>query len=473
MKRILQISFAGILLAFLNANAAEQKLNVLFIAADDLNHDLGCYGHPMVKSPNIDKLATRGVRFERAYCQYALCSPSRTSLLSGRRPETTGIMDNETPPRTYLGKEVQFLPEYFRANGYFTARVGKIAHSTFENAIKWDIAENSRGYKENEDCDDDWGKLNQSGVLGGAVVKFCARPTDDAQEPDGETARRIVQILEQHKDQPFFIGAGFHKPHEPLICPKKYFDLYDWKKVQLPNEPKNDRDDVPALSLKRRRPDQIVTQDRQKQTMAAYYACVSFTDAQVGLILDALDRLKLRDKTIVVFFGDHGWHLGEHQGLWRKTTLFEEATHAPLIISAPGMPGGKVCPRTVEFLGIYPTLVELCGLPKNSGLQGTSLVPLLKNPSADWKPAFTVLRWKSDLGKSVRTERWRYSEWNEGKNGQELFDQTKDPFEYTNLAHDEKFAQTVSQMKALLQEETKSVPYVPPPAQSKKKKKRT
>ncbi len=476
MKPIHLLSFLSALLFIFSpqpTNAAGKKLNVLFIAADDLNRDLGCYGHTMVKSPNIDKLAKAGVRFERAYCQYALCNPSRTSLLSGRRPETTGIMDNETPPRTYLGKDVKFLPEYFREHGYFTARVGKIAHSSFENAISWDISESAKGHHDIDNCDDDFAALNKKGILGGAPVQFCAAQGKDEQQPDGNTARRIVQLLEQNKDKTFFIAAGFHKPHEPLVAPKKYFDLYDWRKVVLPKEPANDRDDIPKLSLLRNRPDQIVTEDRRKQTMAAYYAAVSFMDAQVGVVLDALDRLGLRENTVIVFFGDHGWHLGEHLGLWRKTTLFEEAAHAPLIICAPNAKGnGRVCGRTVEFLGIYPTLLELCGLPKNDELEGVSLAPLLKNPKADWKPAVTVLRWGENLGKSVRTERWRYSEWDGGKNGAELFDQQSDPFEYTNLARDEKFAKQVSEMKKLLAQESAGLKYIPPAGDSPRKKKK-
>src|SRR5438552_6716274 len=271
--------------------------------------------------------------------------------------------------------------------------------------------------------------MDTDGILGGAAVHFHATANPDEDEPDGRTARRIVEILEQNKDKPFFVAAGFHKPHEPLVCPKKYFDLYPSEKIELPKAPANDRDDIPALSLKRNRPDPIMTEARSKRVTAAYYATISFMDAQVGYILDALERLGLRDRTVVVFFGDHGWHLGEHLGLWRKTTLFEEAAHAPLIIAAPEAAGnGKSCPRMVEFLGIYPTLLELCGLPKNNELQGASLVPLLNNPAMLWdKPAFTVLRWGTDLGKCVRTERWRYSEWNGGKDGMELYDHRTDP----------------------------------------------
>ncbi len=227
------------LLAFLPSAspAAEPKLNVLFIAADDLNHDLGCYGHPVVKSPNIDALATRGVRFDRAYCQFALCNPSRTSLLSGRRPEVTGIMNNETPPRTYLGDAAVFLPEHFKANGYFTARVGKIAHVPYESAVKWDVSENATGRGKANTSVPEWEKLDKDGQLGGGMVHFTATLNKDEDEPDGRTARRIVELIEQNKDKPFFIAAGFHKPHEPLVAPNKYYDLYEPDKIVLPKEP--------------------------------------------------------------------------------------------------------------------------------------------------------------------------------------------------------------------------------------------
>ena len=416
--------------------AAQRKLNVLFIAVDDLNTRLGCYGDPVVKSPNIDRLAARGVRFDSAYCNYPLCNPSRTSLLSGRRPDTTKIHDNTTQPRTYLGDTV-FLPEYFKSHGYFTARVGKIAHGAFEHWVKWDISENARAGEAVAARDRTQKDKAGRDRKGGEAMKLTWHPTDnpDEVEPDGHTARRIAKIIEEHKDQPFFVGAGFHKPHLPWVAPKKYFDMYPPAKIKLPYAPANDRDDIPPIALTRTAGDDQMTDADKQQAIAAYHACTTFTDAQIGVLLDTLDRLKLWDSTIVLLFGDHGWHLGEHLGLWRKMTLFEESDHAPLIVVAPGMEKGVASKRLVEFVDIYPTLAELAGLPKPQGLEGLSLTPLLKDHNRPWKSAIYtwVARGKDTLGQTMRTDRYRYTEWG---NDQviEVYDHDKDPKEFTNLA---------------------------------------
>jgi uncharacterized sulfatase len=428
-----------------------KKLNVLFIAVDDLNNNLGCYGHPVVQSPHIDRLAARGVRFDRAYCQYPLCNPSRTSLLSGRRPDTTGVLNNGTPPRTHL-KDVVFLPEYFRQHGYFTARVGKIPHGAFADAVQWDVSENARG-------GGGGGRAAQARAQkqpaqpGGIRLQWRATDNPDEGEPDGRTARRIVQLLEQHKDKPFFLAAGFHKPHLPFVAPKKYFDLYPPEKIALPKEPADIRKNVPAVAFTRTPSDDTLTDAEKRQIIAAYYACVSFLDAQVGVLLEALDRLKLWDNTVVVFFGDHGFHLGEHGGLWRKMSLFEESARVPLIIAAPGKRTGVASPRLAELVDLYPTLAELCGLKKPEGLEGTSLAPLLVDPTRAWKKAaFSVVsRGRDTLGRSVRTERYRYTEWGDAQSA-ELYDHRADPREWTNLAADSKHAATVAEMKRLLKE---------------------
>jgi uncharacterized sulfatase len=445
--------FTLVIFSFQAQSQSPRKMNVLFIAVDDLNNCLGCYGHPMVKSPNIDRLAKRGIRFDRAYCQYPLCNPSRTSFLSGRRPDVTQIFQNTVPPRTTL-KDVVFLPEYFRQHGYFTAGVGKIAHGRFANAVKWDVyAEPARGREDADEVRE--GARRRPPAAAGARQIWRATNDRDEDEPDGKVARRIAQLLEQNKDKPFFIAAGFHKPHLDWVAPKKYFDLYPPDQIVLPKEPADDRKDVPAAALNRN-PNfaSITDEQKRQQAIAAYYACTTFMDAQVGVVLDALDRLKLWDNTIVVFFGDHGFHLGEHGGLWAKVSLFEESARVPLIIAAPGKKSGVASPRLVELVDLYPTLTQLCGLPTPEGMEGVSLARLLEDPDRPWKTtAFTqVQRGQNRMGRSVRTERYRYTEWDDGKAGAELYDHDADPHEYVNLVNDPKHTKTVEEMKRLLRE---------------------
>jgi len=439
-------------------------MNVLFIAVDDLNNRIGCYGDPVVKTPNIDRFARRGVRFDRAYCNYALCNPSRTSLLSGKRPETTRIFGNSTPPRTYLGA-VAFLPEHFKAQGYFTARVGKIAHGLFEDAVSWDISESRAGVplpaRQNgagaaKDEDNPAG-----GGAGGGGIPLSWTPTNhsDEQEPDGATARRIVEIIEKNKNsgKPFFVGCGFHKPHLPWVAPKKYFDMYSIDDIKLPRTPPDDRDDIPPIALTFAESDAKLTDLLRRQAILAYHAATTFMDAQLGVVLDALDRNKLWDNTVVVLFGDHGWHLYDHLQLWRKSTVFEESAHAPLMVYAPGKKSGAACPRLVEYVDLYPTLTELCGLPQAPGMEGISFAPLLSDPQHPWKKAaYTMVQHgKNQFGRSVRTERYRYTEWNDGKDGVEFYDHELDLNEWTNLAwpkraSDAKTSAQIADLRALL-----------------------
>jgi iduronate 2-sulfatase len=443
------------------AQPGGRRLNVLLVAVDDLNTRIGCYGDPVVKTPNIDRLARRGVRFERAYCNYPLCNPTRTSLLSGRRPETTQVFNNTTPPRTTLGNVV-FMPEYFKANGYFTARVGKIAHGRYEDAVTWDISESRAGVplkKRSQLTDED----NAPGGNEGAN-KLSWRKTDrgDEAEPDGATARRIVQLIEQNKNKPFFIGCGFHKPHLPWVAPRKYFDMYRTSQIKLPVTPKDDRDDIPPLALTHTKGDDEMTDEQRKEATLAYHAATSFMDAQLGVVLDCLDRNKLWDNTVVLLFGDHGWHLYDHLQLWRKMTVFEEAAHAPLVVYAPGRKRDVVCSRLVEFVDIYPTLTQLAGLPQSQGMEGTSFVPLLDDPRRQWKKAaYTMVsRGKNGFGRSVRTDRFRYTEWNDGKDGIEFYDHETDVNEWLNVAwpsrkRDAKQSAAIKEMRRLLHADKK------------------
>jgi uncharacterized sulfatase len=413
------------------AGAQSQKPNVLVIIVDDLNNHLGCYGAAGVHTPNIDRLARRGVCFDRAYCQYPLCNPSRASFLSGRRPATTGVFGNTTSPRKNLG-DVAFLPAFFRMHGYFTARHGKVMHGTFEEPAMWDVSGPIYG--------------NGSGTPFG-------KPLDKADEKtqDGVSARRTVQLLEERRDKPFFIVAGFHRPHTPLEAPRRFFDMYPAVRQPLPEQPADGRKLAPRFAFKTTHPT-MKDDDEIRRARAAYYACVSFVDAQIGLILDALERQKLMDNTLIVLFSDHGFHLGEHIGLWGKSTLFEESARVPLIVVAPGKQHGVHSPRLVELVDVYPTLADLCGLPAAKGVEGASFAPLLDDPQRPWKrAAFTSIQ--RNGGKSVRTERYRCTVWGMTPTSPaELYDHDRDPRELVNLASDPAHAAVLAEMRRLLRD---------------------
>jgi len=415
-----------------SARSSGGRRNVLFVAVDDLNHSLGCYGHPVVKTPNIDRLARWGMRFERAYCQFPVCNPSRSSLLTGLRPDATGILDNRVPLRSRL-PDVVTLPQLFRESGYFTARLGKIFHSPgkMDDSKAWDVTFDPRTTEA--------GRRGQGRNLTGGVVKWCrwlAAEGTDRDQPDGQIAAETVRLLEQKRTRPFFLGVGFHKPHDPFVVPKRYFDMYSLEELTPPCDPK---DATPrhrlAIGSSWQESFERFTDRERCEFMRAYYAGVSFIDVQLGMILDALDRLGLAEDTVVVFFGDHGYQLGEH-GWWNKNTLYEPSTRAPLLVAAPGVTtGGTRCGRFVEFVDIYPTLAELCGLTAPANLQGRSFRPLLRQPGLAWKQAaFTQVQRGAVAGKAVRTQRWRYIEWDGGKAGVELYDHDNDPGEYYNLA---------------------------------------
>jgi uncharacterized sulfatase len=460
MKR-LTLAALVLTLAVWHAPAAEKpRPNVLFIALDDLNTSLGCYGHPLVKSPNIDRLAARGVRFERAYCQYPLCSPSRTSLMFGLRPDSTGIQDNVTNYRTTLPSAVA-LPQFFRKHGYFAARVGKMYHygvpddigtAGMDDGKSWELTVNPWG----RDKTDEAKVINftpQRPV--GAALSWMIADGGDGEQTDAHVADEAIWIMERKRDRPFFLAVGFYRPHVPCVAPKKWFDLYPLDKLTLPDDPPDDRKHHPAAAFTVTPPNFGLSEQKQREFLRSYYAAVSYGDAQVGRLLDALERLKLADNTIIMLWGDHGWHLGEH-GLWQKMSVFEESARVPLIVVAPGAKAkGQTCGRPAELLDMYPTLADLCGLPIPQGLQGTSLKPLLDDPTAPGKKAaYTQVRRGSGkdqfLGRSLRTERWRYTEWDDGQRGVELYDHGNDPHEYTNLADDPKYAGTVRELRDLL-----------------------
>jgi iduronate 2-sulfatase len=445
-------------LATFSSSAAKPKFNVLFIATDDMNCDLGCYGNPVVKTPNIDRLAARGTRFDRAYCQFPLCSPSRTSLLTGLRPDKTQVYDLKKHFRSVL-PDVVTLPQMFRNNGYFVARVGKIYHygvpgdigtSGLDDPPSWDEVVNPRGRDKDEE-----GKLtNYTPKRGlGSSLSFLKAEGTDEEQTDGIGATAAIKFLESHRDQPFFIACGFYRPHCPYISPKKYFDRVPFDQVQMARFPEDLPLQVPKPSLASTVPWPWfgVTEMQARESKQAYWAAISFVDTQVGRLLDTLDRLKLADKTIVVFWSDNGYHVGDH-GLWKKQSLFEWSARVPVIVAAPNQKTrGQGSQRTVELLDLYPTLADLCGLTPPANLAGRSLKMLLDNPSATWdKPAFTQVWRGSFPGHSVRTERWRYAEWDDGKKGVQLYDCENDPEEKFNLADDPRHAKTMRELQALL-----------------------
>ena len=455
------------LLAILTSLAAAAgKPNVLFIAVDDMNNDLGCYGHPLVKSPNIDRLAAIGTRFDRAYCQFPLCSPSRSSLMTGLRPDTTRVFDLRYHFRQGL-PDVVTLPQMFMNNGYFAARVGKIYHygnpgdigtSGLDDAPSWKEFVNPAG-RDKTTLELDVINYTPKRGLGSAMAFLSDKEGKDEEHTDGKVATEAIKLLEKHKDEPFFLAVGFYKPHTPYIAPKKYFDLYPMEKITLPPIAADFQKTAlePALASTKPWPYFGVTPDQARECKQAYYAAISFVDAQIGRVLDSLDRLGLRDNTIVVFWSDHGYHLGEH-GLWMKQSCYEESTRVPFIIAMPGQKtAGKSCARTVELLDMYPTLADLAGLTPPKNLEGASVRPLLENPVAEWKrPAYSQVQRGDFPGHSVRTERWRYTEWSGGEKGAELYDHDTDVQELHNLAGDPGHAAVVTEMKALLKKAHRS-----------------
>ena len=461
MKRILTTALLVLALA-VPAGAAQKKLNVLFIAVDDMNNDLGCYGHPLVKSPNIDRLAARGVRFERAYCQFPLCSPSRSSLFTGLRPDTTRVFDLQYHFRQGL-PDVVTLPQMFMKNGYYVARVGKMYHygnpgdigtSGLDDRVSWMEHFNPAGRDKTALEPDIMNYTPKRGL--GSAMAFLADPTGtDVEHTDGKVATQTIQLLEQAQERALLHRRGLLQAALPVDYAKEVLrPLPDGGDQPAPITT-NTPHDYPPLALASTKPWPYngVTHDQARECKRAYYAAISFVDAQIGRLLDAVDRLGLRDNTIIVFWSDHGYHLGEH-GLWFKQSCFEEAARVPLIISVPGLKtAGQASPRLAELVDLYPTLADLAGLTPPPGLQGVSLRPLLLNPTAEWHhPAFTQVQRGEAPGHSVRTDRWRYTQWDRGAKGEELYDQENDPQELHNLAALPKYASTVAEMKALLQQ---------------------
>ena len=431
--------------------------NVLFLICDDLNCDLACYRHPQVKSPNIDRLARRGVSFDRAYCQYPLCGPSRASLMTGLYPDQTLVRRNTIYLREHL-PDVQTLPQLFRAHDYTATRIGKIYHynvpkhigtSGHDDPYSWDFTFNPRG---RDRADEKQIFSLRPGQFGG-TLSWLAAPGNDEEQTDGIAARTAVAQLASYAStgESFFLAVGLFRPHTPFVAPKKYFSMYPREKIVLPRVPETYLKSLPAparLSLTRKKEQVNLRDNLARQAIQAYYASITFADAQIGRILNALEELNLVSNTLVVFTSDHGYHMGEH-GHWQKTTLFENASRVPLIIAGPGVPsGGNMTAALAELIDIYPTLAELCGFEPPGYLSGVSLVPSLQNPQQSSRS--TALTQYAN-GYSLRTVRYRYTSWGtEGEHGAELHDHATDRQEMINLASREHHQELAAELSAQL-----------------------
>ncbi len=440
MKKLLACCAVWLIASPIAVWAAEAKRpNVLFIAVDDLNHWVGYLGrNPQTITPNIDRLAARGVRFTRSYCAAPVCNPSRTALMSGLRPSTTGVYENKDDWRTVVSPELP-LTTTFRKAGYFVAGSGKIYHGAYPRRSEWDDY-----FKE---APDDPKPDGDKGVGG---IRFGKLDCRDEEMRDWDIVQYGIDQLAKKHDKPFFLAVGLHKPHMGWFIPRKYYDMHPLDKIELPPTLDTDLADVPPAGVRMAKPDgdhkDILESGRWKEAVQGYLAAVSFADAMIGRLLDSFDKSEYRDNTIIVFWGDHGWHLGEKQH-WRKFSLWEEATRAPLIWVAPGVTkANTVSDRTVDFLSIYPTLTDLAGIPTPKHVEGKSIRPLLVDPKASWvDPAITTYQYGNH---AVRTEGWRYIRYVNGD--EELYDESKDPYEWTNLATQPQFAAKKSELARLL-----------------------
>jgi uncharacterized sulfatase len=479
MRPFLALALAG--LAATVAPAAE-KLNVLLIVSDDLRDTLGCYGNTAVKTPHIDALAARGVRFDRAYAQYPVCNPSRTSFLTGLRVEQTGVVGNTTLFRSLL-PDIVTLPQLLRQSGWHTASFGKIYHAAGANGPErdrwmdvgksWDTA---RMFTTTAA-----GKIVEGRNLTGGVLRWCewgmTAGTDDDQ-PDGQTALHAIRTIEERvaAGQPWMIGAGFHRPHDPFVSPKKYFELYPPGSLKIYHDPADTTPLKPlSLPVGMREAFAAFTDQEREEFQRAYYAGVSFMDAQVGRLTATLDRLQLWDRTVVILIGDHGYHHNE-RGWWNKNTLFDRSCRVPCIVVAPGAKPGRAARGLVELVDLYPTIADYLGLKAPHALAGRSLRPQLENPSGPGRDAvFTLVTRGAAHGQAVRTDRWRFIQWSDG--AAELYDHDRDPEETHDVSADPANAKLILDLKAHIAQ--KVGPYRPreiaadEAAASKKKKKKS
>ena len=424
MKAILRLAvFLG--LAAIVGAATPQRPNVLFIAVDDLRDWVGYFGHnPQSKTPNYDRLARMGTSFTRAYCASPVCNPSRAALMSGMRASTTGVYENNIDFRPLIAPEMM-LTTAFRKAGYYVHGSGKIYHESYRRRSEWDdYLEKEGGYPKVP--------AGQSDGVGG--IKFAPLDCKDQEIPDWAITDYGIASLQKKHDKPFFLAVGFHKPHMPWNVPRKWFDLFPLEGIKLPPYLENDLDDLPPAGVRMAHPETdhvpMLKSGRWKEAIQAYLATIAYCDMNLGRLLDAFEKSAYKDNTIICLWGDHGWHLGEKHH-WRKFALWEEATRAPFMWVVPGLTKpNTICERTVDFMSIFPTLTELCGIPTPGHNEGVSIRALLANPQAPWSlPGVTTYRYKNH---SVRSADWRYIRYANGD--EELYDERVDPNEWTNLA---------------------------------------
>ncbi len=458
--------FAATILALIcgsdcqHAAHAAEPLNVVFIISDDLNTRLGCYGDPDVKTPNIDRLAAKGVRFERAYCQFPLCGPSRNSMLTGLYPDSTGILRNHELFRQTIPSH-HSLPQLFRLHGYFAARLGKLYHYHVPRSVgtngdddpgSWELELNPAG------CDR---MLEEPEIFSltpgsfGGTPSWLASTRAESEHTDAMLASDAQWVLERAArpgHRPTFLAVGFYRPHTPYVAPRKYFDGYELSSMPIDRSVDLDQSDLPKAATESRRAfENKFTSELRRQAVQAYYASATFMDAQVGKVLDAIEANGLSDRTIIVFTSDHGYHLGDHQ-LWQKMSLFEQGARVPLIIAGPGISEGGVSKSPVGLVDLYPTLASLCSVPLIDSVQGQDLTPLLRDPTQPGRgyALSQVTRANNAMGYSLRTERFRYTQWNGGDLGSELYDHDNDPEELTNVVDDPRYQTDVTRLKQQL-----------------------
>lgn len=466
MKRIqFAAAFTIVLLSSLTRvqSAEERRTNVLFLISDDLTATaLSCYGNTLCQTPNIDRLAARGTRYTRAFCNATYCGPSRASFLSGYYPHATGVL-GYTSPRPEIGDRATW-PQHFKGAGYYTARVSKIYHMGVPGGIEeggdgaddpasWTERFNSPGPEWKAPGKGETLENNPDGkkpVVGGNTFVVVEAEGDDLVHSDGKTAAKGVELIEQHADEPFFLAVGFVRPHVPFVSPSKYYEPFlPYDKLPLPPKVPGDWDDIPKAGINYKTSVNMKMDiRRQKKAVGGYYAAVSFLDAQVGKVLDALERSGQADNTIVIFTSDHGYHLGEHD-FWAKVSLRDESSMVPLIISVPGKEPA-VCDSLVELIDLYPTIANLCGLEAQTRLQGLDISKTLDDPTHAVREAVFCVS-PSNKGFLLRTDRWAYLQYGEdASQGVELFDMERDPKQFTNLAEEPAYAETVAKFRAAL-----------------------